>query len=463
MSKTYSAKLHDLQPLVELSADQHLEAFRTMPISLGTQSPRAFVSFYSANYDIDASLGMFCYPTDTLKIMVFTETGEILWKQDLGKGVVPGTAFCNFFAFDLDGDGVDEIWFVNNLDAIHPFNIKEFCLERINPLDGKTTGQWPWPQPESEQSLSHTFRSHILGGYAHQQPVLVTVQGTYGPMAFQAWNPDMTLRWQRTIQKNEPGARGSHVWPILDINNDGIEEFLWGERCIEFDTGRDVFCADKERWNGHSDMIQPLLDPSTGRWFIYANRETKPEVGPRVILYNDQGERVWSALDHGHVHKGWIGRIGTNGKLIANAIIIGGQTKTLTARHYSGVSEYAFEALTGKPVQLPYSLFDTAPIDVNGDGYHEIVRGVAGGDAEVLDRQGNLIKKIGGRVAACSKVLDHRGEQLLCYYPDGTIRIWGDTKAVDSAAASKRYNHRFYQANQRCPTKEYVMCMLGGL
>jgi len=81
---------------------------------------------------------MFAYLTDTLKVTVFTEKGEVLWRRDLGRSVVPGGAFCPFYVFDLAGDGVDE-----------------------------------------------------------------------------------------------PGARGSHVCPIVDINDDGIDEFMRGERCIE--------------------------------------------------------------------------------------------------------------------------------------------------------------------------------------------------------------------------------------
>lgn len=100
----------DLQVMMEMNVGQPIEYFRTTPIELGTGMPRAFLSFYSANYDIDASYQMFCYPKDTLKMIVYTENGDVLWKRDLGPGVVPGHPFCNFFAFDLDGDGVDEIW-----------------------------------------------------------------------------------------------------------------------------------------------------------------------------------------------------------------------------------------------------------------------------------------------------------------------------------------------------------------
>ena len=456
-------KVIDIQPSLEMNVGQKLQNFRTVPVRLGDGQTKAFLSVYSANYDIDASYEMFCYPTDTFKMMVYTETGEVLWKRDLGVGVCPGTAFSTFFAFDLDQDGVDEIWFVNNLDTLHPFNYKKFVLERVNTLTGATTGQRPWPQTDINQYFGEFFRCHILGGYAKGEPVLITVQGTYGLMQFQAWKPDMTLRWEKNIAKDEPGARGGHNYPIFDINQDGVDEFLWGERCIEVDTGREVFCADKDTWHGHSDMIQPIPDPATGRWLFWVIRESFEDLAPRTILYNEKGERVWSAIEYGHIHKGWVGRIGQNGELIATAVRIEEQTKTLEGRYYTGITEFAFEALTGQPVKLPFSIADTAPVDIDGDGLHEIISGMIGGDAQIIDRQGNVLKTIGGRIAMASKLLNRPGEQLLTYYPNGDVKIWLDVNAEDSPQALKRYANPFYDANRRFPTKESIICILGGI
>ncbi len=85
------------------------------------------------------------------------------------------------------------------------------------------------------------------------------------------------------------------------------------------------------------------------------------------------------------------------------------------------------------------------------------------GNSCLFDRKGNLIKEIGGRLSMCSKIASHPGEQLLTHYPDGMVRIWADANAEDSMAAIKRYEHPFYHANRRFPTKESVMCILGGI
>jgi hypothetical protein len=453
----------DLAVLLELSIGSPLGQFRTVPITLGGASRNTFLATYCADYDVDASIGMFAYPTDRLKIIVFDEMGEVHWRRELGPGVVPGGAFCPFYAFDLNGDGVDEVWFVNNVDGVHPFAAGSYRLERADGQSGATTGQWQWPNHGGRQSLSHTFRNHLLGGYVHGEPVLVTAQGTYAAMFVQAWGPGMTPRWEKAIGADAPGARGSHVYPVLDLNGDGVDEFMWGERCLSFDDGRELFCADEDSWQGHSDMVQPILDREHGRWFLYVNRESHPGQAPRVLLYDDHGARVWSAVDRGHIHKGWVGRIGAHDELMATAIRIGGQVKGPSGRFYEGVSEFMFDALTGVPVAPAFSVFDTAPIDLNGDGRHEILRGLAAGNTELLDRRGERIGALGGKVSMASRLLHHPGEQAMCFYPDGTVRVWGDRSAVDHPSALERYVHPTYQANRRFPTTENRLCMLGGI
>ncbi|UQZ86345.1 hypothetical protein SK3146_05638 [Paenibacillus konkukensis] len=86
------------------------------------------------------------------------------------------------------------------------------------------------------------------------------------------------------------------------------------------------------------------------------------------------------------------------------------------------------------------------PFDLNGDGLHELVRG---GDGEVLDRHGRSFGHVGGTVAMASKSMDLPGEQLLCFYPDGMIRVWADANAADSEQALARYSDPFYRSDRR--------------
>src|SRR5687768_18478974 len=106
---------------------------------------------------------MFFYPKGTLRLSVVSPAGKTIWTRDLGRGVVPGMWFCPVVPFDLDGDGVEEIWFVNNIDPKHPLGLSSYRLERLDARTGATTGQWPWPSLAGNQSLSHTFRNFKIG------------------------------------------------------------------------------------------------------------------------------------------------------------------------------------------------------------------------------------------------------------------------------------------------------------
>src|SRR5437762_1970763 len=82
-------------------------------------------------------------------------------------------------------------------------------LERLAAATGETTGRWPWPNLGRQQSLSHTFRNFILGGFADGAPVLVTAQGTYEDMHLQGRRVGGELRWETSIPADASGARGS--------------------------------------------------------------------------------------------------------------------------------------------------------------------------------------------------------------------------------------------------------------
>ena len=431
---------------------------RAIPVNLGAGAPRAILAAYCACFDVDPYVEMFYFPPDTLKLALFTEKGKILWKKDLGPGVVPGMWFVPFFPFDLDGDGVDEIWFVNNVNVEHPLGVSGYRLERLDARTGKTTGQWQWPDLGGPQALSHQFRNFILGGYVRGKPVLVTAQGTYESMFLHGWWPDMKPRWEHVIDKDAPGARGSHMCPIADLDNDSVQEVMWGERCIELDGGRELFCADRDHYKGHSDVVLPVLDKATGKWFLYTCRESDNQVSPRVALFDNKGVRVWGDLDQGHIDMGWAARLGEGRRHVAMAIRIGHKTCGPRGRFHEGREEFIYDCLTGQKAQLPFGVYRTFPVDVNGDGYHEIVH-----EGEVFDRHAKPLGKVKGSLAMACKFLDKPGEQVLMWTEDGTVRAYIYSRAEDTDEAVARYANPLYDANRRLTSSGSNIMALAGI
>jgi hypothetical protein len=455
-----SAVDYNLEEILQFNVGTELGQCRTVPVDLGDED--GIFLAYCQDAGVDPYVEMFFFPKHRMKISVYTCSGTRLWTRELGPGLIPGTWFVPFFPFDLDADGVDEIWFVNNIDDDHPLSIRGRRLERLDVLTGRTIRQYPWLAPPSEQSNSHRFRNFILGGYVKGRPVLVTAQGTYGAMKLQGWDTGMNKRWEYEVASTSASARGSHMCPVVDIDNDGSDEILWGERCVSLDTGRELFCADRDSYRGHSDVIAPILDRKTNRWYFHTCRETSG-FQPRIVTFNDRGGRVWGDLDKGHMDMGWVARLGPQGEHISMAIRIGSKSAGPKGFFRKNVEEFTYESHNGKKIKLDFGVFGTLPVDLNGDGLHELVRGGAEGNGEVLDRTGRVIGNVGGSVAMVSKFMDHPGEQILCYSPDGTVRIWADKNAKDSATAKWRYSHPFYKANQRLTATGSNRVNLGGL
>lgn len=439
---------------------------RAIPVEIGNDSKGIFVA-YSADKDIDPYIEMFYAPTDRVKFYCLGLDGALLWKKEARPCVINGIWFCPFFPFDMDQDGTDEIYYVTNIDPHHLLAYSKFRLCSMDARDGKEIGLWEWPMAESN-TLSHTFRNFIMGGRVKGQPVLVTAQGTYGRMTLQGWNSSMSQRWNVAIEAEEPGARGSHQSPIVDINGDGIDDLLWGERCIELNKGRTLWVGDRETYNGHSDVIQPTLNRRTNKWHLFTARESgdSGQIKPRVVMFDQNGERVWTDLEFGHMDMGHTAHVGGDVGTLAFTISRGDKRAGPKGFYRLDVHEFAYQAFSGQRLDLPFAAYNTVPVDLDGDGYHEFARSFGEqADRKVLDFDGNEIGSLGegAYLAMASKFMDRPGEQVLVYHSDGRIRVWADRNARDSDQALKRYSHPFYEINRRMTANGYNSTNLGGL
>jgi hypothetical protein len=250
---------------------------------------------------------------------------------------------------------------------------------------------------------------------------------------------------------------------IADLDLDGVDEVMWGERCIELDQGAELFCAARESYRGHSDIVQPVYVRTNQSWRLYTCRESDPGAAPRVVCYDHQGRFLWGDVSYGHMDMGWSAHLAPGDSLTAMSVRIGKKTCGIDGRFHFDRDEFTFDCLSGAPIHLPISIYGTLPVDLNGDGLHELVRGIPGQGGEILNSQGEEIGKTGGPAALLSKFLDYPGEQLLVGYPEGMLRAWGDARAEDSPAAQARYQHPFYRANQRLTAVGYNLVNLGGL
>jgi hypothetical protein len=446
---------------------------RAVPVRCGSGQTGGWSGYdglllaWSQCFDVDPWHEMFFFPNDTLHLTMLGLDGTIQWQRDMGPGLIPGMWFAPLMATDMDGDQVDELYTVENTSPQHPLSLRYLHLARLDINTGNTIELRPWPAGSQGQEISHAYRRFIMAGRAAGKKVLVTGEGTYGPMLLQGWTDSLQPLWTLHIPGNAPGARGSHMCAIADINHDGDDELFWGERCISLADGKELFCADREVYRGHSDVVLPvcLKNANSGisGWRLVTLRESDWQASPRVVVFDERGERIWGALEHGHMDMGWCGRIGPDGQHVVTAIRIAEKTCGPDGRFHTGVEEFAFLLTDGTPVDLPMSTYRTLPVDVNGDGRHELLAGQPSGDGKLLDHKGRLMADLGGPACIISKVLDLPGEQIVTYHDDGYVRLWHDDQAYDSPDALLRYAHRAYPTNQQLTATGSNLINLGGL
>ncbi len=454
----------NLEVVSDFNIGTTLGQLRAVPVQL-TESNRALLFVYSEEKDVDPYVKMFFLPKHTLKLALFTMEGRMLWKKEMPESLLPGTWFSPVYPMDMNGDGTDEIYLTNNTDPDHPFNPTTYVLEKLDVKTGETLTQQPWKPLGINHRLSHQFRYFIFGGQVDGKSVLVTATGTYSDMRLQSWDSEFNLLWELEIPNDKDGARGSHMTAVFDLDGDGNDEFMWGERCIEMASGKYKFIADREEYWGHSDVVQPVWNRKEKSWYIYTCRETG-KFSPRVVLYDAKGNRVWSDLEEGHMDMGWCGMLGEEGAPVSMSIRIGHKVAGPDGFIRSDYDAFIYDTFSGKRIDPPYPVFSTLPVDLNGDGIHELICAVGEqGDGNFYDNKGNILGKAGkeAHVAMASKFLDLPGEQVLLYFPDGRIQIWADKNAKDNKRAKARYASSFYKVNQKLTAAGYNIVNLGGL
>jgi len=224
-------------------------------------------------------------------------TGEFMWRVDLGWNINNGIWFSPMVVRDLDGDGKAEVclrtapYAATREEAFD--GGKGFVLqgpEYLGVYDGATgkeIDRVDWiergqPQEWADHSGNRSSR-HMLGvAYLDgQTPSVLVVRGTYGMMRVDAWTlRDRKLqkvwRWTNERAPFKYQGQGQHSIKVGDIDGDGKDEILNGSIAIDND-GRTMWCTGL----GHGDRFYLSdIDPSRpGLEVWYTIEDPHPQNG----------------------------------------------------------------------------------------------------------------------------------------------------------------------------------------
>ena len=99
-----------IRELCSFTIGEEFAQMRSIPVAMGVGREGATLFVHSQNPNIDPWSEAFNYARDTLKMTLISDSGKVLWRRDLGWGLVPGIWYSPVLSFDLDGDGVP-LWF----------------------------------------------------------------------------------------------------------------------------------------------------------------------------------------------------------------------------------------------------------------------------------------------------------------------------------------------------------------
>lgn len=281
-------------------------------------------------------------------------------------------------------------------------------------------------------------------------------------MYLQGWNKDMEKRWDIVIKEEDPGPRASHVTPVIDINNDGVDELFWGERILSLDDGHEIVDLAPD-YTGHSDLIVPFLGPEgDDDWYVFTCREGDETPGKRrVYTFRLDGSVVWSAVDdYGHMHTAWLANT-KQGKIAMTMREV--FVPDDCGFNHEVTDVFFFNAYTGEPVdfKLPYPGYKVFPLDINGDGYHEFIVADESARGEILDCEGNRIGFIDadgfgweGGIRHSKMLLDMPGEHIMVANGN-CVEIWADLDAVDGEVMQRRYKRPYLNFMQKLMASGY--------
>lgn len=426
----------------------------------GDGEPEVVIA-YTGNRYVDPYGKAWTKSEDTIKVSAFLATGERLWTLDLGWGIEAGMNYQPMVVWDLDGDGRADVILKTNKSA----NPLDYDGERITVLDGmsgKIKKEAKWPSLKglgsdyNNDSRNYLAIAHLDG----KDPYVIAVRGLYKAQRMWAFDKNLNRVWERNLGldhyypsgiwgrlikfwniddkmkylgarlKKSPALdqyRGSHSLPVADINEDGKEEILWGERCIG-ENGKDLWTVKENMpYLGHPDVVFPakILPSLKGKQIFYGREGWYGKKNKNIGMYlvDSQGKILWAKWGYTHIDKGWVGKIvpGQEGMQCLGIDVMEKQWNKEGAKliDLSGFLWGTGGNLLGNPQASWYYSF---PVDWDGDGIRKICIMEEG----VLQKYGEtaIMEKFSAECLWGADLFGDHREEIVAAPGDGKIYIF---------------------------------------
>jgi hypothetical protein len=398
------------------------------------------VAVHSKNWDIDPNKKWWKKSEDTIKVTAFRKNGSRLWQIDLGWGIEAGGNYSPIVLWDLDADGRSEVVLKTNKSN----NPKEYKSERLTLLEGvsgKIIREVSWPTTQdlggqyNNDSRNFLAIAHLDG----KNPYIIAARGIYNTQRIWAYDNQLNFVWERVIGRDNNALKnilnykekikrvlarikkdrnhGSHSLPVADIDDDGKEEILWGEHCLD-EYGKDKWIIERTPYRGHPDVVfvADIFPSNPGKEIYYCREGWYSEKGKKkksdkvgLLVADNKGQTIWAKWGFFHVDGGWAGRL-IPGKEKMQFYAFDLKDKKISeegGEQHAYIKHYLFDS-EGETIGNP-DWHRSIPLDWDGDGYSEVC--LKNGD--VIKYENNVVFKAQPDILWCGDIFgDHREELL---------------------------------------------------
>jgi rhamnogalacturonan endolyase len=367
----------------------------------------------SPNYNTDPyyRLGYWKPSLETYKLDAYNSKGKFLWRYDMGWAIEAGTWYAPYMVYDIDGDGVAEIYTkagdgdTREMDG-HVLEGSEY-LVKLDGQTGKIVQKTDWISKEGFENYNYWSRNFLTVGYFNGiNPSLVMQRGTYTIIKIAALNKKLEREWyfESSGENKKYRGQGGHAIHGADIDLDGKDELVPGTFALDND-GKPMWYTGL----GHDDVGYVAdVNPSRPGMEIFYGIETRSPKNGVCLVDAATGQIIWGYEGKTtHVHFGRIGDI---------------------IAEYPGMESYAGEAkggaqsfmYTADGKRLSEDMGSQAPLNMwwDADDLKELNIG-----KNITKYKGDTLLTIEGRVMMIADIIGDWREEIVTSLP-GELRIY---------------------------------------
>jgi len=370
---------------------------------------------------------------ETYKLDAYTSKGKFLWRYDMGWSIESGTWYAPFLVYDIDGDGLAEIYAKagegdpREMDG-HVLEGPEY-LVKIDAKNGTVVQKRDWLSKEGYESYNYWSRNFLSVAYLDgKSPSLIMQRGTYTLIKMETMDKNLKKQWvwESSGDYKKFRGQGGHGFMVSDIDSDGKDELIPGTYALD-DNGKPLWSLGL----GHNDGGYIAdIDPSRPGLEIFYGIETHAKKNGVCLVDAATGELIWgfdkpTIHVHGQCMAGNIDSNHPGMECYGGDAKDGGNQYFLYSANGERLSDKNMGSLAPRP--LWWDADEQKEININD---------------KIFKYQSDTLQNIEGKVLFVADIIGDWREEIVTSLP-GEIRVYSTNIAANNKKVCLMQDHQY--------------------